>query len=1330
MVWFGFYSNYEHGTYHSPNTTHCRMSALGANMTSQHVKFSLMNKLRVPTVLLLFTLCTLQPSCAFKRALSLGDEIFAVTKSLTFIEFDANTSYSMLGTMFNLSSPAGPLIMNLSTVMENINQIEDDRNIRRVIAMTSSFQSRLKHYDGGAALSIWTSRVDSYAKNIDSIFMKLRRCLYDTRGTSLWRWEAFADEAARTVEGTVNALQKTIFPCSEELEGSNNYVFRLAHNSLTTHKCNETLVMPYFLSHLLQAAIVTEVKGLAVLTYASMIRNAENSEWRSELLRISTKFQKRFLHYVAQTWRAMDLTSNALIACDPVKGNRIRGDNYYEMEKQVQVSIFQYNVALRSKNCANAVAKKLYTFDSDVDICKGELSDCQYSGWLDVCRLRNNSKRYEWIKVENGSYGMNFDECPNGTITKYEGASNTFDGHCICLCHNTDENWISVSPVMADISKNMVITGLRFVRKNGVLHLQLRQGKLLANGWINPSSQKWMPLPKKPQLVMVNTTTNKFYLDDIRFPEEHVLIGVQFEYNEGFALKAFGMPFNYATGRLQSTIVEKTPNYLNYQQLVLPWSNSIYTKIPHTEITSEKWLQLDVSEWLYDAGQSTLPLFDGVAVETDLPVPLSGVGLVHKGAQAYAGYISLKLYSLQYFKLLKKAIKKYYNIPDSEDKYIELVTRCQQWKNYNLNRVRRVMDEVCLSRGKWNYFWQYFSFSKMKLLRTSAVILLFALCSVQASTDFYDVVHAGKQIYMNLEKISDMNLEANRVEFVIGKLRDAEFMREEVESLAGTGNGTDLNEIFGLLDKILNHLQLGAHDRSAFSTWKSLLQNYTSNIASNYERFLQLLDINRTTSAQEWNMFAEDTIQNIAKNITELHKIVYPLRNKSKRIGMVSWLAEISHDLRINLCKDTLTTEAFLSHLFQAMMLSEAKATTALTYAVMIQNYKYGEWKYKIMELMANLKSRIANSLLSTNEALDMAQHQSITCDPPNGQHIRDETYFEIERLVQLSTFEMTNSSNSKNCTAAVEEKSFKVNSEVDICNGRLTRCEYTSSLELCRLENGPKRYEWIKTDTGNYGMNFDNCPNGKISKYEAQNDLYAGHCICKCQETINWMSISSSTSNVSDNMVVIGSRFVRKDRVLYLQLKQGRLLANGWIDPSSQEWIPLPENPQLIPINSTTRIFYTDDVRLPDEYVVIGAHVDYLDGFYLVVTGAKYSYGSGKLESSTVYKYAKSFDYERLEFSKKNSIYTNEPHTLLSRKQKIKLRISDRRYDAGQSVLPLFDGVAAENDPPVPLGGLGIGHKGAEGYAGFISPKLFSLPYLRVIRNYGFDMASWLAKA
>lgn len=91
-----------------------------------------------------------------------------------------------------------------------------------------------------------------------------------------------------------------------------------------------------------------------------------------------------------------------------------------------------------------------------------------------------------------------------------------------------------------------IVIGVRFVMRNGVMNIQIKQGELLAHGAINQTNQSWVKLPdvnhkdmiftghhnksKKYQRMGPNDPT--MFIDDIMAPTDHVVVGKIFLFNQ------------------------------------------------------------------------------------------------------------------------------------------------------------------------------------------------------------------------------------------------------------------------------------------------------------------------------------------------------------------------------------------------------------------------------------------------------------------------------------------------------------------------------------------------------------------------------------------------------------------------------------------------------------------------------------------------------------------------------------------------------------------------------------------------------------------------------
>ena len=63
---------------------------------------------------------------------------------------------------------------------------------------------------------------------------------------------------------------------------------------------------------------------------------------------------------------------------------------------------------------------------------------------------------------------------------------------------------------------------------------------------------------------------------------------------------------------------------------------------------TNQYLYFTTSSWETDVGQSTIPFIDLQSVETNPPVPLSGLGLIHKSSPGSGGFLSLKVFTYNF----------------------------------------------------------------------------------------------------------------------------------------------------------------------------------------------------------------------------------------------------------------------------------------------------------------------------------------------------------------------------------------------------------------------------------------------------------------------------------------------------------------------------------------------------------------------------------------------------------------------------------------------------------------------------------------------------------
>ncbi|XP_057333036.1 uncharacterized protein LOC130672453 [Microplitis mediator] len=157
------------------------------------------------------------------------------------------------------------------------------------------------------------------------------------------------------------------------------------------------------------------------------------------------------------------------------------------------------------------------------------------------------------------------------------------------------------------------------------------------------------------------------------------------------------------------------------------------------------------------------------------------------------------------------------------------------------------------------------------------------------------------------------------------------------------------------------------------------------------------------------------------------------------------------------------------------------------------------------------------------------------------------------------------------------------------------------------------------------------------------------------------------------------------------------------------------------------------DDLIAPEGFVVTGIRFrfagDSLDfpkltagAIELQVRVTPYDYVSGKLINHDqthwiVPKYNAPRD--ELVLTDPDVPIESPENTITSKtNQFIRFRASDLKKDAGQSTVPFFDAQDVDADHEFPLGGIGIIHRGREGYGGFLAFKIYDLDLSRYINS------------
>ncbi|XP_057336197.1 uncharacterized protein LOC130674794 [Microplitis mediator] len=326
--------------------------------------------------------------------------------------------------------------------------------------------------------------------------------------------------------------------------------------------------------------------------------------------------------------------------------------------------------------------------------------DCRYvSSGFDICHEKNSSRRYEWIKDYDGNiYGKSMSLKKNnicqGKITKVNSEFLWYNGYycdyCICTCVEKPKRSdhiitaISFRDQISDIYNDRVVTGIRFVRNDRLIHLQIQEGLLLPYGKI--STTRWRPLER----FEFNEMEGRYYLvsereselgrtveylpmrlgsdyghaetvnlDDVKAPDYHVVTGVRcrFTWDSIWSPKRKRGPIemqirvtklDFVEGRLlnHNNSWWITPDYKTLRGELVLENPDDPRNAPEEggSVMTATSVRFRASDWRKDAGQSTVPFFDGRDTSFTPAAPLQGLGLFHLWHKGSGGYLAFRIF--------------------------------------------------------------------------------------------------------------------------------------------------------------------------------------------------------------------------------------------------------------------------------------------------------------------------------------------------------------------------------------------------------------------------------------------------------------------------------------------------------------------------------------------------------------------------------------------------------------------------------------------------------------------------------------------------------------
>ncbi|CAL7947527.1 unnamed protein product [Xylocopa violacea] len=388
-------------------------------------------------------------------------------------------------------------------------------------------------------------------------------------------------------------------------------------------------------------------------------------------------------------------------------------------------------------------------------------------------------------------------------------------------------------------------------------------------------------------------------------------------------------------------------------------------------------------------------------------------------------------------------------------------------------------------------------------------------------------------------------------------------------------------------------------------------------------------------------------------------------------------------------------------------------------------------------------EKRTTDTLRAVKTAMAFAPRQIWKCDARINK--LDETYTTLRQLFQgyiVNEVDLNNDVSCKENCAYYEYSKVRgcyknqYCSQQRKCNGRILKCEYIDSdMWICpSSQNSDRRYEYIEYENGQVFGQKGSCKNGKtkVDSWWRWLFWHCSYCFCYCDDnnmnSDRYFSLRKVVSDIANNKVVTGVRFKKVNQIMHIQIQEGELMPRGNINKSTVQWKPI-EAFNILDSNVTDGVDYhtlswekrgldLDDLTLDKNYLLTGLKFRTIGSrLNLEVRMTSFNFTTGKLIRPLERSFWISHDKtarEELALTRPD-IPTRSPLLALPdsvSEQYLNFAPSDRKSDAAQNTIPFIDIQPVEPNPPVPIAGAGVFHKGRTGSGGYVALRLITYDF------------------
>ncbi|XP_043516155.1 uncharacterized protein LOC122531915 isoform X2 [Frieseomelitta varia] len=480
--------------------------------------------------------------------------------------------------------------------------------------------------------------------------------------------------------------------------------------------------------------------------------------------------------------------------------------------------------------------------------------------------------------------------------------------------------------------------------------------------------------------------------------------------------------------------------------------------------------------------------------------------------------------------------------------------------------------------------------------------------------------------------------------------------------------------------------------------------------------------------------------------LKSIHRLFIPSPDEILNRSILILLANQMQEAASQICNENQSLQQLLYNLYTTVTLSEIKGYSMIQFSYkLLRLYNPGTNFTEEMKIVQEqYEERTRETLRAVKTAMAFAPRQLWRCDAR--LHKLDNTYTKLTQLFQGYIVNEVDLNSEATCreNCAYYEYS-KVSgcyqnlfcSQQRKCNGKVLKCEYIDSdMWICpSSQNSDRRYDYIEYENGMIFGQKNTCNKTvtKVDSWWRWLFWHCSYCFCYCDDnTMNsdrYFSLRKVESDIANNKVVTGIRFRKVNQIIHMQIQEGELLPRGYIDQSTVRWKPIEEF-SVLDRNVKNGIDYhtlswekrgldlDDLVHDDDDYLLTGLKFRMVGPrLNLEVKMTAFNFTTGKLIKPLEKSLWISHDNtDRTELKLENpDIPIQTPLLALpdsKPQQYLNFAPSDRKKDAAQNTIPFLDIQSVESNPPVPIAGAGIFHKGRLASGGYVAMRLITYDF------------------